>query len=81
MTILTDQRPSYDELARRLAELEAKAKSKAGLRVSDDGKKLIFHHGHGRFPVTLYREQWESLLAHASEIAEAIKALPRKESK
>jgi len=36
------------------------------LRVSEKGALSVY--GLGRFPVTLYREQWEKLLNMAEEI-------------
>jgi hypothetical protein len=36
------------------------------LRVSEKGGVSVY--GLGRFPVTLYQEQWEKLLRHAEEI-------------
>jgi hypothetical protein len=36
------------------------------LRVSEKGGVSVY--GLGRFPVTLYQEQWEKLLAHTQEI-------------
>jgi hypothetical protein len=36
------------------------------MRVSEKGGVSVY--GLGRFPVTLYQEQWEKLLAHADEI-------------
>ena len=36
------------------------------LRVSEKGGVSLY--GLGRFPVTLYQEQWEKLLAHVDEI-------------
>ncbi len=46
-----------------------KARRAAGdvtLRVSEKGGVSVY--GLGRFPVTLYQEQWEKLLTHADEI-------------
>lgn len=58
------------ELERLRAENERlKARRKPGeisLRVSQKGGVSVY--GLGRFPVTLYQEQWERLLAHADEI-------------
>ena len=31
-------------------------------------------YGLGRFPVTLYLEQWEALLSHAAELRQFIEA-------
>jgi hypothetical protein len=51
------------------------------LKVSEKGGLSVY--GLGRFPVTLYREQWEKLLGMADEIREFIKtndgALKKKE--
>jgi hypothetical protein len=57
------------ELARLRAENEAlKARTGRGasLRVSDKGGVSVY--GLGRFPVTLYKEQWLKLLDMADEI-------------
>lgn len=59
-----------DELERLRAENERlKAQRAAGaltLRVSEKGGVSVY--GLGRFPVTLYLEQWEKLLGHVDEI-------------
>jgi hypothetical protein len=57
--------PSYDELKSRLAELEKQVDSKKRsgaieFRVSEKGGVSVY--GLGRFPVTLYYEQWTRLL-------------------
>jgi len=39
---------------------------KLSLKVSSKGAVSVY--GMGRFPVTLYREQWERLLAHKPQI-------------
>ena len=57
--------PSYDELKSRLAELEKQVDSKKrtgaiDFRVSEKGGVSVY--GLGRFPVTLYYEQWTRLL-------------------
>ncbi len=57
------------ELERLKAENEAlKAKATRGtsIRVSEKGGVSVY--GLGRFPVTLYKEQWLKLLAMADEI-------------
>jgi hypothetical protein len=61
----------------RIADLEAQlaAKSKApalSLKVSKKGAVSVY--GLGRWPVTLYREQWNRLLGKASDIAAFITA-------
>jgi hypothetical protein len=42
-----------------------------GLKVSEKGGVSVY--GLGRFPVTLYKEQWTKLLAMADEIRAFIK--------
>ena len=57
------------ELARLKAEnaaLKARASSPLTLKVSQKGAVSVY--GLGRFPVTLYKEQWESLLDVADDI-------------
>lgn len=58
------------ELERLRAENERlKMRRAAGeitLRVSEKGGVSVY--GLGRFPVTLYQEQWEKLLARTDEI-------------
>jgi hypothetical protein len=62
--------PTKDELLARIAELEKQvATRKAGkleFRVSEKGGVSVY--GLGRFPVTLYAEQWEKLLDAADEL-------------
>jgi hypothetical protein len=41
------------------------------LKVSEKGGLSIY--GLGRFPVTLYKEQWNRLLDHADEIRNFLK--------
>jgi len=58
-----------DEVARLRAENEAlKARSRRGvtLKVSEKGGVSVY--GLGRFPVTLYKEQWTKLLDLADDI-------------
>lgn len=55
--------PSYEELKARLAELEKTSGRRTGaleFRVSEKGGVSVY--GLGRFPVTLYYEQWTRLL-------------------
>lgn len=58
--------PTYEELKARLAELEKQAGRRTGaleFRVSEKGGVSVY--GLGRFPVTLYYEQWVRLLDQA----------------
>ncbi len=50
------------------AEGEAKPKSKIGVTLKVSEKGALSVYGLGRFPVTLYKEQWKRLLEHADEI-------------
>ena len=62
------------ELERLRAENEALKRPSRGqmsLRVSEKGALSVY--GLGRFPVTLYREQWEKLLGMSDEIRQFIK--------
>ena len=56
------------EIERLRAENEAlkRPRGQMSLRVSEKGALSVY--GLGRFPVTLYREQWEKLLGMADEI-------------
>ncbi len=62
------------EIARLRAENEAlKQPARRGelfMKVSEKGALSVY--GLGRFPVTLYREQWERLLRMADQITEFI---------
>ena len=62
--------PSYEELKARLAELEKQnANKRSGnleFRVSEKGGVSVY--GLGRFPVTLYYEQWNRLLDRADDL-------------
>jgi hypothetical protein len=55
--------PSYEELKARVAELEKKSDRRSGeleFKVGEKGGVSVY--GLGRFPVTLYYEQWTRLL-------------------
>ena len=56
--------PTYEELKARLAELEKQTSGRRTgaleFRVSEKGGVSVY--GLGRFPVTLYYEQWTRLL-------------------
>ena len=62
--------PSAEELKARIAELEQKLSSrktgKLEFRVSEKGGVSVY--GLGRFPVTLYYEQWTRLLGQIDEL-------------
>ena len=55
------------ELERLRAENAAlKQRGSASIKVSEKGGVSVY--GLGRFPVTLYKEQWKKLLSMAGEI-------------
>jgi hypothetical protein len=63
-----------EKVARLEAENQALKGRRAGnlsLKVSEKGGVSVY--GLGRFPVTLYKEQWVKLLAFADEIKSFIK--------
>jgi len=57
-----------EQMAARIAELENRlAKGgKLSFKVSEKGAVSVY--GLGRFPVTLYYEQWNTLLAHVDQL-------------
>lgn len=72
------------EIERLRAEnqsLKKPARGQISLKVSEKGGLSVY--GLGRFPVTLYREQWEKLLGMTEEIRAFIRdndgALKKKE--
>ncbi|HLI82830.1 MAG TPA: hypothetical protein VKV17_02880 [Bryobacteraceae bacterium] len=79
--------PTEEELKAEIERLRAENESlkrprgQTSLRVSEKGALSVY--GLGRFPVTLYREQWEKLLGMAEEIRKFIvendRLLKRKE--
>jgi hypothetical protein len=62
--------PSYEELKARVAELEKQAAGRRSgeleFRVGEKGGVSVY--GLGRFPVTLYYEQWIRLLDATDEL-------------
>ena len=59
--------PTYEELKARLAELESQKKTgTVQFKVSE--KRGVSVYGLGRFPVTLYYEQWLRLLDNVKEL-------------
>ena len=68
--------PSKEELLARIAELEKQAgsrkKGSLEFRVGEKGGVSVY--GLGRFPVTLYYEQWIRLLDISGELREFLEA-------
>ena len=66
-----------EQLAELRAENEAlktKAAHKTGITPKVSAKGALSVYGLGRFPVTLYRGQWENLIANTDKIIAFIKA-------
>ncbi len=62
--------PSYEDLKARVADLEKKAAARksGGLEFKVSEKGAVSVYGLGRFPVTLYYEQWTRLLAESEAL-------------
>ncbi len=68
---MSDMTPEQmqEELERLRAENEAlKKRSEKGLSLKVSQKGGVSVYGLGRFPVTLYNEQWEKLLDMSDDI-------------
>ena len=63
--------PTYDELKARLSQLEkeVETKKRSGDLIFKVGEKGgVSVYGLGRFPVTLYYEQWNRLLGAGDDL-------------
>jgi hypothetical protein len=67
-------KPDVDALLARIAELEQQVARKGTLTLKVSEKGALSIYGMGRFPVSLYREQWERLIAAKDEILAFIEA-------
>jgi len=69
----TDLQAELERLRAENESLKQTRKSTGGMsyRVSEKGAVSVY--GLGRFPVTLYKEQWEKLLAASDQIKSFIK--------
>ena len=73
---MSDMTPEQmkEELERLRTENEAlKKRSEKGLSLKVSQKGGVSVYGLGRFPVTLYKEQWEKLLDMSDDIRVFIK--------
>ena len=73
---MSDMTPEQlkEELERLRTENEAlKKRSEKGLSLKVSQKGGVSVYGLGRFPVTLYKEQWEKLLDMSDDIRAFIK--------
>jgi hypothetical protein len=82
--LMANEQEMLAEIERLRAEndkLKKPARGQMSLKVSEKGGLSVY--GLGRFPVTLYREQWDKLLGMADEIRAFIQdndgALKKKE--
>jgi hypothetical protein len=66
-----DLRAELEKLKAENERLKSARGRGASLKVSEKGGVSVY--GLGRFPVTLYKEQWAKLLAMSDEIREFIK--------
>ena len=67
-----DLKAELERLRQENAALKQGAASRPRLKVSEKGALSVY--GMGRFPVTLYKEQWLRLLDMAEEIRSFIAA-------
>ena len=73
LTTMSSEEELKAEVERLRAEVETlkrPARGQMSLKVSEKGALSVY--GLGRFPVTLYREQWEKLLGLADSIRQFI---------
>jgi len=61
-----DLKSELERLRAENAKLKAQSSRSVHLKISEKGGLSVY--GLGRFPVTLYKEQWAKLLAMADEI-------------
>jgi hypothetical protein len=66
-----DLKAELEKLKAENERLKSHRPSAGSLKVSEKGGVSVY--GLGRFPVTLYKEQWTKLLAMADEIKSFIK--------
>jgi hypothetical protein len=76
-----DLKAEIEKLKAENAALKKPSTGRTYLKVSEKGGLSVY--GMGRFPITLYREQWEKLLAMSDDIKTFIQendsALKKKE--
>ena len=66
-----DLKAELDRLKEENERLKARQSRAVSLKVSEKGGLSVY--GLGRFPVTLYKEQWTKLLAMADDIKAFLK--------
>jgi len=73
-TMANETNLTPEQMAARIAELEGRLAKGSSLSFKVSEKGGVSVYGLGRFPVTLYLEQWDALLSHAAELREFIEA-------
>jgi hypothetical protein len=63
---------SREQLQAEIARLQEQVKATLALKISEKGAVSLY--GMGRFPVTLYSQQWVKVLDNADEIRAFINA-------
>jgi len=63
-----DEKAELERLRAENAALKAGGAKPRVFSLKISEKKALSVYGMGRFPVTLYKEQWQTLLDHADEI-------------
>jgi hypothetical protein len=71
MSTEDELRAELERLKRENEALKSRPKGATSLKVSEKGGVSVY--GLGRFPVTLYKEQWLKLLGMTDEIRQFIK--------
>ena len=66
-----DLQAEFERLKAENERLKAQQASRVSLKVSQKGGVSLY--GLGRFPVTLYKEQWTKLLDMADEIRDFLR--------
>lgn len=64
----TDMKAELERLRRENEELKQSRKKGGALSLKVSQKGAVSLYGMGRFPVTLYKEQWLKLLGFSEEI-------------
>ncbi len=72
MSDVEQMKAELEKLKQENEELKQKSARATSIKVSEKGGVSVY--GLGRFPVTLYKEQWLKLLDMANEIHAFIKA-------
>jgi hypothetical protein len=66
MSTEAELRAELERLKKENEDLKTRPRTATSLKVSEKGGVSVY--GLGRFPVTLYKEQWLKLLAMADDI-------------